>query len=573
MLKKTAGNQESPPLRPASDENTRLYKVLRIICGFSRPEDMFELKKKNFLQLCEITQIHWELKGPLFRDSPVLKVEPVFSEDRAEGESKAGFQNSKIGGAPQINSSTAPPETRNSKIGGAPQINSSSIAPETRNSKAGGALQINSSSIAPETRSSKIGGAPQINSSSAMPETRSSKIGSAPQINSSSAMPETRNSKIGGALQINSSTAPPETRNSKIGGALQINSSSAMPETRNSKIGSAPQINSSSIAPETRNSKAGDDPQLPSGDEKISFFREKAPAPRSGKARSNPETANTVRWLSDEKGAFVSGAGRPAPSGSLKNAPGAGRFERALTSGGRRYGTLIFISSRKISRKQKTFLSRMSDMVASSLCFMEDTKQLEASKNQWDLVFDSFYRALCITDSQFRILRTNRAFRRLTGRKKTETAGQNVFTVFPIPVTPPSSQKEEVTWLAESSPSTPPLSLEFLMKTVFLKNERLTFRLFLIKDVTEEIKMERKIADQTRSRELGLIKSSLAHELNNPIAGIKALLTVIEIGLTCSSQKRLLGNMHSAVDRCQETIARLLSVSRRDQFNGKANAV
>ena len=366
-LKTTGKREEASPAAATNDENARLYKALRIICGFSRPEDLFELKKQEFLRLCEITQIHWELKGRLFRDSPILNAGPP-SADTARYGAQGG---------------------------------------------------------------------------------------------------------------------------------------SSM-----------------------------DTPSRPAG-----------AVPRS------------------------------VPSGSLKPAPSPGRFELALTIGGRRYGKLIFISSRKISRKQKTFLSRTGDMVASSLCFMEDTKQLEASKNQWDLVFDSFYRALCITDSQFRILRANRAFRRLTGRKKTETAGQNVFTVFPVPVRPPPSQKGEVTWLAESPAGAAPLSLEFLMKTVFLKNERLTFRLFLIKDVTEEIKMERKIAAQTRSRELGLIKSSLAHELNNPIAGIKALLTVIESGLTCSSQKRLLGNMHSAVDRCQETVTRLLSVSRRDRFNGKTDAV
>ena len=200
-------------------------------------------------------------------------------------------------------------------------------------------------------------------------------------------------------------------------------------------------------------------------------------------------------------------------------------------------------------------------MVASSLSFMEDTKKLEISKNQWDLVFDSFYRALCITDDKFQMLRTNKVFRRLTGRKKAEIAGKDVFSVFSIPVNPPPLRQRAVTWIA-SSPSGPsPLSLEFSMKTVFLINERLTVRLFLVKDVTEEIKMERKIASQARSKELGLIKSSMAHELNNPIAGMKALLTVIESGLSDTSVEPLLKDMHSAVNRCQEIITRLHSAA------------
>ena len=244
----------------------------------------------------------------------------------------------------------------------------------------------------------------------------------------------------------------------------------------------------------------------------------------------------------------------------LDYVPSTHRFKKDLTCKGRGYGRLIFISSEKMSRKQKIFLNRVSEMISSSLYFMEDTRQLEISKDQWDMVFDAFYGALCITDEQFHILRTNRAFRQLTGRKKTETAGQNVFSAFPIPVEPYFPLREEETWVSDSPSGSPPLNLEFSMKTILLKNERLRVRLFLVKDITEEIKMERKISSQAQFRELGLIKSSMAHELNNPIAGIKALLTVIESGLAGAGvEKHFLEDMHSAVNRCQEIVSRLLT--------------
>ena len=326
--------------------NLRLYRAFRTICLFSQPEDLFQLQKKDFLRLCEVTHIHWKLKGPLFKDNPVLINGAIPSATNAEGEAAD-------------------------------------------------------------------------------------------------------------KVAVDSSTSSPSSK-----------------------------------------------------------------------------------------------------SGTLSH-----RFEVDLTCKGRMYGQMIFISSGKILRRQKSFLSRVGNMIASSLSFMEDTKRLEISKDQWDLVFDSFYRALCITDDKFQMLRTNKAFRQLTGRKKTEIAGKNVFSVFPIPVSPPLSHQKKATWISSSPSGHPPLSLEFSMKTVFLTNERLTVRLLLVKDVTEEIKMERQISSQARSRELGLIKSSMAHELNNPIAGIKALLTVIESGLSDTSEKHLLGDMHSAVNRCQEIITRLLSAA------------
>ena len=270
---------------------------------------------------------------------------------------------------------------------------------------------------------------------------------------------------------------------------------------------------------------------------------------------------------------FLDTSALPAPSFSEKHeessremhisdyVPASHRFKRNLICKGRDYGQLIFVSSGKILGTQRSFLSRVSDMVSSALYFMEGTKQLETSKDQWDLVFDSFYRPLCITDEKYQMLRTNKAFRQLTGRKKTEIAGKNVFSVFSIPVEPPSSPGKEETWIASSSSGAPPLNLEFSMKTVFLTNERLKIYLLLVKDITEEIRMEKKISNQAQSRELGLIKSSMAHELNNPIAGIKALLTIIESGLVGTGEGHFLGDMHSAVNRCQDIVTRLLSAA------------
>ena len=99
------------------------------------------------------------------------------------------------------------------------------------------------------------------------------------------------------------------------------------------------------------------------------------------------------------------------------------------------------------------------------------------------------------------------------------------------------------------------------MKPLFLKKEKIQTLLFLIKDVTQEIEIEEKLSSQAKDRELGLIKGSIAHELNNPIAGIKALLTVMlqqapqdKPFLTNSFQQ-----MQEAIERCQTIVKDLLN--------------
>ena len=385
--------------------NARLYKALQIICQFSRPEDLCGLQKEDFLRLCEVSQVYWNLRGPLFKNSSVLM-------DTERGKSGVLYQSGL-----------------------------------------------------------------------------------------------------------------------KMEGLVEEPCSPSFREA-------CPRVGGEQESPQS-------DPQN-SNQIGIDDFVEKT-------SLSSDECEDSFQkmHLSDYT-------------------PSSHRFKRDLTCKNRIYGQLIFVSSEKISGKQKNFLNRVSNMVSSSLYFMEDTRQLEISKDQWDLVFDSFYRALCITDEKFQMLRTNKAFRQLTGRKKTEIAGKNVFSVLPIPVDPPSSSRKEETWVTSSPSGFPPLDLEFSMKTVFLKNERLKVRLLLVKDITEEMKMEKKISNQAQSRELGLIKSSMAHELNNPIAGIKALLTIIESGLSDTEEKYLLGDMHSAVNRCQEVVSRLLSAASRKSVIGNS---
>ncbi|MDE0092814.1 MAG: hypothetical protein OXN83_05980, partial [Oligoflexia bacterium] len=107
---------------------------------------------------------------------------------------------------------------------------------------------------------------------------------------------------------------------------------------------------------------------------------------------------------------------------------------------------------------------------------------------------------------------------------------------------------------------------EVSFKTLYLKKENSKVLLFLIKNVSEEMKIEAQLSNQAKEQEIGLIKGSLAHELNNPIAGIKALLTVIEkeIPSTQHSIKESLKDMQKAMDTCHQVVQNLLLASKQE---------
>ena len=117
-----------------------------------------------------------------------------------------------------------------------------------------------------------------------------------------------------------------------------------------------------------------------------------------------------------------------------------------------------------------------------------------------------------------------------------------------------------------------PSCLAISHKPLFLRKENILAFLFLIKDVTEEMKIEAKLACQAKERELGLIKAGIAHELNNPIAGMSALLSVIEgqIPAEQTLAKGAVGEMRQAVHACQKIVGQLLSVSQESQKSAGA---
>ena len=241
-------------------------------------------------------------------------------------------------------------------------------------------------------------------------------------------------------------------------------------------------------------------------------------------------------------------------------------FKCALEYQSIHYGYLTFISSHKISQTKKNFLTKITYFIASSLHFIKNKNKLESTKHEWGMTFDSFYQPLCITDQNFQILRTNKSFYQLLNLSKKKATGMNIFHLFPFEIKEPSKDLKECSWISHSPPHEKDLSFKFSVRTIFLKNEKIPFKLIIVKDITKEFKMEEIIAQKAKNKDLGLIKGSIAHELNNPIAGIKALLYIIKNNTVHkeSHLQEIFKDMDKALERCQLIITKLLSIPHND---------
>ena len=224
---------------------------------------------------------------------------------------------------------------------------------------------------------------------------------------------------------------------------------------------------------------------------------------------------------------------------------------------------LCFSKAIPYKKGEKKFLKSIAESIDSNLKKIETWERLQSLKEEWKAAFNAIPQPICLTDQDFNILSTNQAFLQHTEQVKNNIHRKNCFTIF---FGSDLSLKEEKSLLKSSIlKSHPQKKMIFEIRRQTLKHNRKGFQIIIFTDRTEKIKMEKKISRLEDSAEMGIITSSIAHELNNPLAGIQALLqTTPQKELLFSTRpqkfdiKEKTSEMLSAVQRCQQIVHQLL---------------
>ena len=284
--------------------------------------------------------------------------------------------------------------------------------------------------------------------------------------------------------------------------------------------------------------------------------------------------------------------------------------------------SIHFYKADGLTKKEKWFLQKIGQALESTLVRIEQHKQLNMDKGQWELAFDTIATPICLTDLQGNILRTNKMFREKTKVSKKDLLQKNYFNVFfgrvdntnnlnpedfvcspseealasesniPIRVEnlgvkdlatkkrpgspgkiipagykklPQNSNQNSINHKNKRREKHIVNGKEKIMEITIQKvpqNTETEIQLVILRDITEEIKMENKIAQSAQSAELGIISSSIAHELNNPIAGIQTLLQTLQMENKDSNIANDLKEMSAAIQRCHHIIHQLLNIHR-----------
>jgi PAS domain S-box-containing protein len=200
--------------------------------------------------------------------------------------------------------------------------------------------------------------------------------------------------------------------------------------------------------------------------------------------------------------------------------------------------------------------------------------QLTASEGRWRAIIDSAVDGIIVIDAYGRIEAFNQAAERLFGYTEEEAVGQNVNMLMPSPY-----HEEHDTYLARylatgrakiigigrevqgrrKDGSVFPVHLSVGQLTVGLERKFTG----ILHDLTARVQMEDRLREQSTLVKLGEMAAVLAHEIKNPLAGIRGAIQVVGTRLKADDASLpILKEIVSRIDSLDQMMKDLLVFAR-----------
>lgn len=264
---------------------------------------------------------------------------------------------------------------------------------------------------------------------------------------------------------------------------------------------------------------------------------------------------NKVTWFKivpeDESESFEKDIGRQFDSTLLKT---------TITLKNKHFDLFFFKGDKKSFKRNDIHLfKKMSETLQINLSRINNLQTLQRNENFFDLAFHSSKNPIIVLDQNYVVLQANKAatanpatgdakhcYELLFGRDS-KCVNCHLGTQFEI-------QNNNSFYSVHSQP----LNL--------MEQEDNKYWVHVYEDTTEQNVYEKKLSQSARLEELGLISSSIAHELNNPLGGILSYIQIMKMELP--AQHPLVSDlnlMHETGLRMKKIIEDLLIFSRTNQ--------
>ncbi|MBC7741691.1 MAG: hypothetical protein H7061_05825 [Bdellovibrionaceae bacterium] len=234
------------------------------------------------------------------------------------------------------------------------------------------------------------------------------------------------------------------------------------------------------------------------------------------------------------------------------------------------YFLFFFKGDKKVFRKTDLeYFKKLSETLEINLSRSIDLQSLQQSERLFDLAFHSSPHSILVIDKDYHVLQANLAAEQsplgsahkskcyeLLFSRRSPCPGCQLGHNFEV-------QNEMKTFRVQSSH----FSLD--------NEEESEYYIHLYEDISEQKSMENKFQQTARLAELGLVSSSIAHELNNPLGGILSYLQIMKLDLPNSHPFQAdIEMMNQTGLRMKKIIEELLIFSRKeDSFQPESQSL
>jgi PAS domain S-box-containing protein len=196
-------------------------------------------------------------------------------------------------------------------------------------------------------------------------------------------------------------------------------------------------------------------------------------------------------------------------------------------------------------------------------------ERLEQAAQEWRTTFDSITDLISIHDKNNRIVRMNKAYADLLKKTPQELVGKFCHEVMHGTQEPPSNCPHLQT-INTGKPSAmeiynPNFEAYFHELTSPLFNEKgeVTGSVVVVRDVTQQRRMEEQLILTDRLASIGELSSGIAHELNNPLTSVIGFSQLLMQGDVPDNIKEDLGIIYSEAQRAAVIVKNLLTFARK----------
>jgi signal transduction histidine kinase/GAF domain-containing protein len=194
-------------------------------------------------------------------------------------------------------------------------------------------------------------------------------------------------------------------------------------------------------------------------------------------------------------------------------------------------------------------------------------ERVEREKQEWAGTFDAITDMVSIHDQEFRLLRGNRALLDRAGRPAYALSGQTCTELYQAiigaPIDCPHVQAERDRRPVSGEFEAPGGGVFRLSALPCFRSGNLLFSVHLCEEITAERRLREQLLQSEKMAAVGQLVSGVAHELNNPLAGV---MGYTQLMLTRPLDGKLRGELErvfSEAQRASKIVQNLLTFARK----------